>query len=346
MRALLFVVLLLSAPAGALAQSAVPPDAPELPDLSALNLAAVVGLEATILPEARTAEYLGARRQGSGVVIDATEGLVLTIGYVVLEAAAVDILIGDADAGSGRRVPAEVVAYDYDSGFGLLRASQPLELEAMPIGEASGAEIRQTLLTVSYGGDAPIVAPVLLVSRREFAGYWEYLLPDALFTAPHRPDWSGAALLDAKGRLLGIGSLQVPDALGSSEAGGPLLPGNMFVPIDALKPIYSELVSFGRNRRPPHPWLGLNAQELRGRVVVTRTTDGAPAAEAGIEEGEIVAAVAGEPVTGLADFYRKLWALGDAGVEVPLTVEGPDGTRQLTVKSADRYDFLRLDQTL
>lgn len=344
MRTLLLAVLLLSASCAVLAQPA--PEGQEPPDPSGLNLAAVVGLEVTILPEARTAESLGAERRGSGVVIDAADGLVVTIGYLVLEAAAVDILVGDIDAAGGRRVPAQVLAYDHDSGFGLLQASQPLELEAMPVGESATAEIRQPLLTVSYGGMEPNVAPVLLVSRREFAGYWEYLLPDALFTAPHRPDWSGAALVDGRGRLLGIGSLQVQDALGAIAAGGPLLPGNMFVPIDALKPIYSELVSFGRDRKPPHPWLGLNAQELNGRVVVTRTTKGAPAAEAGIEEGEVVAAVAGKPVGGLADFYRKLWALGAAGVEVPLTLEGTEGKRELTLKSADRYDFLRLDQTL
>lgn len=345
MRKLLFALLLLlpSLAAGAAAQTAPSPSG--LPEGLELDLSAVVGVEATILPEGRTADSLGQTRRGTGVVIDGADGLVLTIGYVVLEAAAVDLLVGDPAAG-GRRVPAEVLAYDYDTGFGILRATRPLGLEAMAIGESAAVAVRQPLLSVAWESGEPSVAPALLLARRDFAGYWEYLLPDALFAAPRRPDWAGAALVDGRGRLVGIGSLQVGDSLGAGPGGGPVVPGNMYVPIDALKPIYGELVSFGRTRAAPRPWLGLYSQELRGQVVVTRVAERGPAAEAGIEPGEIVVAVGGERVAGLADFYRKLWALGDAGVEVELSLLGPDGRRSLTLTSADRYDFLRLDQTL
>lgn len=326
-------------------------------DPEALNLAAVVGVEATILPEGSTAGSLGGTRQGNGIVIDAVEGLVLTIGYVVLEAAAVDLLVARAavaptgdhagpPAGEPRRVPAEVLAYDGETGFGILRASGPLDLEAMAIGESAALEIRQPLISVTWSDSGPVIAPALLMARREFAGYWEYLLPDALFAAPARPNWAGAALIDSAGRLVGVGSLQIGDTLGAVEAGGPLIPGNMYVPIDALKPIYGELVSFGRSRKAARPWLGLHAQERRGEVIVIRTTERSPAAEAGVEPGEVVVSVAGERVSGLADFYRKLWALGPAGVEVPLILRGAEGLRELTIGSVDRTSRLRLDQTL
>ncbi|MEX2631520.1 MAG: S1C family serine protease [Tistlia sp.] len=343
MKNLLSALLLLPlAAAGALAQGGERPLDPR-----SLDLSAVVGIEATILPEGSTAGSLGSTRLGNGVLIDAAEGLVLTIGYVVLEAAAVDLLIAAPDpAAATRRVPAEVLAYDGETGFGILRASARLGLEAMAIGESAALEPRDPLLSVTWSDAGPVIAPALLMARREFAGYWEYLLPDALFAAPSRPNWAGAALLDAEGRLVGLGSLQVGDTIGAAEAGGPVIAGNMYVPIDALKPIYGELVSFGRSRKAARPWLGLHSTELRGQVVVVRTTERSPAAEAGIEPGEIVQAVKGEPVTGLADFYRKLWALGDAGVEVPLTLRGPDGRRELTVKSVDRVSRLRLDQTL
>ncbi len=303
-------------------------------DARAGPLDAVVGVRAVIPEDAHTAEVLGAARAGSGVVI-AADGLVLTIGYLILEAIETEIVLTGK---AGERVmPAEVVAYDYDTGFGLLRALGPLDIAPIELGRSADLGERDEVLVAGFGSPQPVIGAVV-VSRRDFAGYWEYLLPDAIFTAPPHPAFGGAALIGPDGRLLGIGSLVVGDA---AEAEQPL-PGNMFVPIDALKPIFEELLENGRSRAPPRPWLGLYSEDLRGRVFVNRVAPDGPAAQAGIAEHDIIVAVGGEQVRGMADFYRKLWALGPAGVAVPLTLLSAEGIKETTVESADRYDFLKL----
>ncbi len=293
--------------------------------------AAVVGVEARVPADARTARSLGTERGGNGVVIDA-EGLVLTIGYLILEAEEVEIVVG------GRRVPAAIVAYDYDTGFGLLRAAAPLGVSPIALGDSSAAAEHTTVLVAGRGG-AVAAQRAMVVSRREFAGYWEYLLEDAIFTAPPYPEFGGAALIAADGRLIGIGSLVVNDAL----AGDAPLPGNMFVPIDLLKPIFADLLSQGRAAGPARPWLGMFTDEFRGHLFVNRVAPGGPAERAGIAAGDIVISVGGEGVTGMAELFRAVWALGTAGVGVPLTVVQGSEVRELVVPSADRYDYLRLD---
>jgi S1-C subfamily serine protease len=296
-------------------------------------LEAVVGVRAKIPGDARTAAVLGTERTGSGVVID-DSGLVLTIGYLVLEAESAEVVL------SGDRVlPAEIVAYDYDTGFGLLRPLAAPGIEPVVLGRSSDATERSQVLVASFGAAEGVVA-AYVVSRREFAGYWEYLLPDAIFTAPPHRAFGGAVLLGPDGRLLGIGSLFVPDAVAGSD-----MPGNMFVPIDALKPILPDLIAKGRAATPPRPWLGLYTEELRGRVFVSRVAPDGPAAAAGLQADDIVLAVKGAQVASQADFFRKVWALGAAGVEVPLTVLRRAGVAEISVTSADRYDYLKLDPT-
>ncbi len=294
-------------------------------------LDAVVGVRCEIAPDAFTAGVLGTEREGSGVVIG-EDGLVLTIGYLILEAMSAEIVL------SGERVvPAEVVAYDYATGFGLLRALEPLGLAPLELGRSADLVARSEVLVAGADGPQAVVGAVV-VSRRDFAGYWEYLLPDAIFTAPPHHAFGGAALIGRDGRLLGIGSLVVGDAAGP----GTRMPGNMFVPIDALKPILQDLITHGRSRAPPRPWLGLYSEDLRGRVFVNRVAPNGPAARAGIAADDIIVAIKGQPVRDMADFYRKLWALGPAGIEVPLTVLTAEGLTEVTVRSADRYDFLKL----
>ena len=293
-------------------------------------LDAVVGVRASIPADARTAETLGTERQGSGVVIRA-DGLVLTIGYLILEAERAELVLP-----GGREVPAEVLAYDYDSGFGLLQALAPLGIEPVAFGESAGLGEDSRVLVASFAGPEA-ATPAYVVSRRDFAGYWEYLLPDAIFTAPPHRFFGGAALFGPDGRLLGIGSLMVGDA-----AEDRALPGNMSVPIDALKPILGEMLAHGRAARPARPWLGLITEELRGRLFVTRVAPGGPAAAAGLAADDIVLGVADKPVASPADFYRKVWALGDAGVEVPLTVLRGAEVARIPVASGDRYDYLKL----
>jgi S1-C subfamily serine protease len=292
---------------------------------------AVVRIKTHINPDGRTVPTLGREREGSGIVID-NDGLVLTIGYLMVEAYAAEV----RDNG-GRTVPANVVGYDHESGFGLLRTMEPLTLKPMALGKSADVKERDPVLIASFGG-IDMIGPALVVAKREFAGSWEYMLDDALFTAPPHPAWSGAALISREGKLVGVGSLIVGDATGGNEK----TPGNMFVPIDRLPPILGDLISSGRTPGPGRPWLGVNAEELRGRLFVARITPGSPAEQAGLKRGDVIVGVNGEPPKGLADFYRKIWALGSAGVNVPLDVLQDDRVRRLDVKSASRLDHLKL----
>ncbi len=290
---------------------------------------AVVGLRVEVDPQARTARTLGSERSGSGVLIDAT-GLVLTIGYLILEASGIEI------RAEGKVVPGEVVAYDAVSGFGLVRAAGPLGATPAPLGRSGPLAIGTTLFALARVGGLE-GRPVTLVDRREFAGYWEYLLDEALFTTPPFEPFGGAVLIDESGAVVGIGSLFVADAAGKGVAS----PGNLFVPIDLLPPILADLLAFGRRREPPRPWLGLTLREEDGAVRILRVTEGGPAQRAGVQPGELILELAGQPVGSLAGFYRRLWALGPAGVAVPLRLHGRERVRELVVASIDRDRWLR-----
>jgi len=298
------------------------------------TLKAVVKVRAQVPGDARTARVLGTEREGNGVVIDAG-GLVLTIGYLILEAETIEVV-----GPEGRAVSAAFVGYDHDTGFGLVRSSEPLRVAPMELGRSSEVKGGDAILVAGHGGAGTVQAARVL-SRSEFAGSWEYLLEDAIFTAPPHPSFGGAAMIGGDGRLLGIGSLITQIGL---PGFGPVL-GNMFVPIDLLKPILADLIARGRSQGPPRPWLGMNAEDVKGRVIVERVTAGGPAERAGVGPGDIVLEVKGVPVAGLADFYRKVWALGRAGVEVPLSVLQGTRVRSIAVRSSDRYQFLRLKGT-
>jgi S1-C subfamily serine protease len=298
------------------------------------TVAAVVGLKTEVPANARTAGTLGRERSGSGVVID-EGGLVLTIGYLILEATAVDLYPAD-----GKRVPAEIVGYDHETGLGLVRATLPLAIEPIRLGRSKEVAVGDPLLVLSrderLGG-----REAKLASRREFAGYWEYLLPDALFTAPPHPAFAGAALIDREQRLVGIGSLQVGDAAAPEVES----PGNMFVPVDALGPILADLLAMGRRDAPGHPWVGMSTQEHGGHLIVRSVADDGPAETAGVRPGDIVLSVGGVEVDSLAELYRGMWGLGDPGVSVPLRVLRDKQVLELTVPSTDRMRWLRLNQT-
>jgi S1-C subfamily serine protease len=235
-----------------------------------------------------------------------------------------------------------VVAYDYETGFGLLRPLTDTGLPSIKFGESAALQQDNPVLVASYTNPAaptPTATAAYVVSRREFAGYWEYLLPDAIFTAPPHLSFGGAALIGADGRLLGIGSLFV------SDAGNPgrQLAGNMFVPIDALKPILEDLQAHGQSQGPRRPWLGVFTEEVRGHLFVYRTAPGGPAATAGLRVDDIILGVDGGPIAGMADFYKRVWALGGPGVEVPVTVLSGGRVEEMAITSGDRYDYLKLD---
>jgi S1-C subfamily serine protease len=292
----------------------------------------VTKLRAVIPEDAFTAGVLGSHRTGNGVVIE-SGGLVLTIGYLMTEAT--DVWLTSAE---GREVAAHPLAYDQVTGFGLVLPLQKLDVAPIPIG--SSAELRagsEVHVVSARDFAAPQTAQVL--ARREFAGAWEYLLEDAIFAAPAHPHWSGAALIDQSGALVGLGSLLVRELIDGEE-----INANMFVPIDLLKPILSSLKSTGRADRRPRPWLGIYAVEIAGKVYVQGIVEGGPAQLAGIREGDVISRVAEQEVDTLPDFYRHLWAVGPAGIGVPLTAIRGATQLHLNVHSVDRGDLLKRPQ--
>jgi S1-C subfamily serine protease len=295
------------------------------------NLRSIVTVRTSIPDDAFTAPTLGTVREGSGVVIR-DDGLVLTIGYLITEAEEVWLTRHD-----GRVVAAHVLAYDQETGFGLVQALGGLGLPAMEFGDATEAMVGDAVVLADGSGKS---VEAHIVARQEFAGYWEYLLDEAIFIAPAHPSWGGAALVGSDGKLLGIGSLH----LQVSDEDGGLEDINMVVPIDLLEPIMSDLLARGQVNKRPRPWLGMFSAESDGKVVVMSVTAGGPAAKAGLREGDVISDVRDSEVDGLADFYRKVWQTGSAGAEIPMRVLRGGRETWLRVKSADRADFLRKPQ--
>jgi S1-C subfamily serine protease len=300
-------------------------------DLEAISQS-VLKLRAEVPEDAFTAGILGSQRTGNGVVIN-SDGLILTIGYLVTEAT--DVWLTTPD---GRELAGHPLAYDQVTGFGLVLPLEKLDIVPIPLGSSTQLRIGDQ----AYALSAPEFAepqPVEIFARREFAGAWEYLLEDAIFATPAHPHWSGAALIDGHGCVVGIGSLLVRELTAGEE-----INANMFVPIDLLKPILKELMTQGRASRPSRPWLGVYATEMTGKIYVTGVAEGGPAHLADIREGDLIMRVADHDVATLPDFYRRLWEVGPAGTGVPLTaVRG--GTRlHVHVQSVDRVDLLKRPQ--
>jgi S1-C subfamily serine protease len=295
---------------------------------------AVVRIKTFINPEGRSVSNLGREREGSGILIDES-GLVLTIGYLMVEAHSAEVITN-----AGRTVPATVVGYDHDTGLGLLRTMEPLKLKPLAFGKAADLKEGDPVLVASFGG-VGMVAAVRVASLRPFAGSWEYLVERAIFTAPPHPVWSGAALIGRDARLVGVGSLIVGDAAGDKSS----VSGNMFVPVDLLMPILGDLLLNGRVTGAGKPWIGLNAEEIGGRLYVSRVTPESPADKAGIRRGDVVTGIGGQTTTSLQDFYKRLWSLGAAGVSVPLDVASGDSSRRIDIPSVHRMDHLKLKST-
>ncbi len=293
-------------------------------------LSSLVSVRTEVPDDALTAPVLGTERMGNGVVIG-DRGLVLTIGYLVTEAQT--LWITDH---RGAAVPGHVLGYDQESGFGLVQALQPLTAPAMDLGVSAACDVGDPIVVAGHGGGDALVTG-RIIAKREFAGYWEYVLDEALFTAPAHPNWGGAALVGSDGRLLGVGSLLVQTVSSSGEKGG----ANMVVPIDLLKPILEDMKLYGRPNRPARPWLGFLVQDVGSHLVVASTYDGCPADRAGVEVGDLIVEVAGEPIDGLAELFRKVWGIGPAGSEIPLTIVRDGEPRPVVLESIDRDARLR-----
>jgi S1-C subfamily serine protease len=292
-------------------------------------LASIVGIRTVIPGDAFTAESLGTERAGNGVVIRG-DGLVLTIGYLITEAETVWI------SGGGNVVSGHVLGYDQETGLGLVQALGRLDLPALPLGNSAAAEIGEQVVVAGAGGRKASVA-AHIIAKQEFAGYWEYVLDEAIFTSPAHPNWGGTALIGPGGDLIGIGSLQIQQTVANQQGDD----ANMIVPIDLLKPIFEDLTTIGRPNRPARPWLGLYATEIGDSVAVLGLASRGPAQQADLRTGDIIMAVAGTPVKGLAELFRRVWSLGRAGVVVPLTINRDGKTLEVSIRSGDRRRFLK-----
>jgi S1-C subfamily serine protease len=293
-------------------------------------LRAVVGLRANVPSDAFTAGALGTERAGSGVVIR-EDGLVLTIGYLITEAETVWLIAAD-----GRAVPGHALAYDQNTGFGLVLALGKLGLPALELGDSDGMKVGDVGIVAAGGGRERSIE-TKVVGRQEFAGYWEYLLEEAIYTAPAHPFWSGAALIGADGKLMGTGSL----ILQQGDGKGRRHDMNMIVPISLLRPILDDLLTLGRVNQPPRPWLGLYVMESEGGLVVGGLADGGPAEKAGVRAGDRIVGLGEEDVTDLAALWRRLWSAGEAGAPVKLRLSRDGNDVSLHVATADRARFLR-----
>jgi S1-C subfamily serine protease len=291
-------------------------------------LSSVVGLHSIIPPDAFSAETLGTERAGNGVLID--DGLVLTIGYLITEAEAVWLHIGD-----GRVVEGHALGFDSETGFGLVQALGGIDIEPLALGASGTTKLGDRVVVGGVGGRTRSVASQI-VAKQEFAGHWEYLIDEAIFTYPAHPNWGGAGLISTRGELIGIGSLQL-----EREREGKAEHVNMIVPIDLLKPVLDDIRKFGRVNKPARPWLGMFSTEIDNRVVVVGIAGRGPAARAELKAGDVILAVNGEKISSQTEFYRKLWALGPAGVDVPLTIYHEGVTFDVTLTSTDRAKLLK-----
>ena len=290
---------------------------------------AVVQVRSEIPDDAFTASILGTERAGNGIVIR-DDGLVLTIGYLITEARNVWLTTN-----AGVAVAGHALAYDQVTGFGLVQPLGQMKTRPLRRGSAGACAVGDSVIVISHGGHAHALK-AKVISRREFSGYWEYVLDEALFTAPAHPQWGGAAVVGMDGRLLGIGSLLVEEAYEGKQA-----QGNMIVPIDLLEPILDDMIRLGRPARPPRPWMGMYAAETDGHIIIGGLATDGPADRAGIRQGDLVLEVAGQRVTSLADLFRKVWSLGAAGTEIPMTVAREGSQLSVRLQSIDRNDMLK-----
>ena len=292
-------------------------------------LAGIVSVKAIAPADAFTAKSLGTERLGHGVVIRQS-GLVLTVGYLIIEAQEVWLRTID-----GRVIAGHALAYDQETGFGLVQAMSSLDLPVLPFGSSREVAPGDSLIIAGSGGREATLAATC-TARQQFAGYWEYWISDAIMTAPAHPFWGGAAAIDDQGRLAGIASLEVE--AGDGKQSQSL---NMVISIDLLPPVLDDLVKFGRPNKPPRPWLGIYATEIGDRIVIAGVADDGPAEQAGVEVGDILLAVAGDKPSSLGEVWRLIWAQGAAGVDIPLLVERQDRILEVRVRSADRLLFAR-----
>ena len=286
-----------------------------------------MALRSLVPDSAMTAELLGTERNSHAVQISA-DGLLLTVGYSVIEAN--EIWLTNR---KGQTSEAIILAQDYDSGIALLKPASPIGLHFFETATNHILKAGEELFIAA--SEEEELVPVTLNSVGEYSGRWEYLLERALFTLPLYERWSGAALLNSQGQLCGIGSL----ALGMQNSEGYIEPGNMFIPVDLVTPHLHFLQSHGKKPGQLRPWLGTLIEEHNAEIFIVGIYHGAPAALAGVRPGDIIKAVNGIPVTSVADFLRTMWRQSTAGEEIPLLLSNGKDSREVILESTDRNSF-------
>ena len=280
--------------------------------------AAVVGLQVLVPPDRPSAATLGEERAGSATIID-PDGLAVTVGYLVLEAARIEVTLED-----GRRTTARIVGHDFESGLALIRldpAGAPYP--AAQLGQSAPLAAGQPVAIVGVGAAGPAVGVMVRVTGvGPFVAYWEYLLDRAVFVAPHHPAFGGAALVDPDGALVGVVSLRLPA-------------GHLAIPIDLLAPARDALVRTGRSARPPRPWLGIRALGMDGGIGIAGISPAGPAQAAGLRQGDVILRVNGERVADVEAFYRRLWAQ-PVNQPLELGVWRDGALETITVRPRDR----------
>jgi S1-C subfamily serine protease len=292
-------------------------------------LSSIVSVQSKIPENGFTAQTLGTERAGHGVVIG-DRGLILTIGYLTVEAETIWLVDHEGAAVSGY-----VRGYDQETGFGLIQALGSLNAPIMELGKSSDLNIGDNVILAGHGGQSGAIN-TRVAAKQEFTGYWEYLLGEAILTTPPHPFWGGSALITKTGKLAGIGSLLVQQ---NNDEGFPF-DGNMVVPIDLLPPIMDDLMTHGRVNKTARPWLGILTAEFSNSLVIAGIVDKGPGQQAGLEVGDVLHAIDGQPVENLATFYRQLWDRGEAGVVIVLTLYREDKLFKTNVKSGDRDTFM------
>jgi len=307
-----------------------PPDPADYDGQALKALDSVVSVRTRIPDDAMTADILGTEREGHGVVIN-DEGLILTIGYVVTEANSVWLVDH-----SGATLQGHVVAYDQQSGLGLVQALGKCKLPPVVLGKSADLSLGQSMLLAGCGG-VENTQQVQIGGVDEFAGYWEYLLDSAIFTVPAHPFWSGAALIGEDGMLYGIGSLILQTVDQDDTVSG----ANMVIPIDLLPPILNDLLLYGKRNEPARPWVGWFAQESSDGLVINSLSDEGPADKAGLHSGDRILQVEGRSVETLPELFRAVWSAGEAGVEISVLYERNQIKESTFISTVDRQALLK-----
>ncbi len=266
---------------------------------------------------------------GSGVIVDADKGYILTNHHVVDGASEIAVTLKDR-----RRFTAELVGSDKATDIALLRVDAS-NLTAMRLGDPSRLRVGDNVVAIGnpFGLGQTVTSGIVSALSRSglnVEGYEDFIQTDASIN----PGNSGGALVTAEGQLVGINTAIIAPAGGNVGIG-------FAVPIDMASAVMAQLIEHGEVRRGR---IGVSIQDLTPDLaealgidasfgaVVGSVEDGSPAEQAGIQAGDIIVAVDGREISGSADLRNRI-GLSPAGsrVEIAYLREGIRQTATMTV---------------